>query len=90
MREFCLVKTLKLVCAEALVVNVNLGLLLSSSLSFWRRGLHFLSFFFVFIFIYSFFCFNFRDLLKLADVLKSKNEENEAFLSEIEVCFLFI
>lgn len=26
-----------------------------------------------------------RDLLKLADVLKSKNEENEAFLSEIEM-----
>ena len=56
-RKFYLVKTLKLVCDEALVVNVNLGLLLSSSFSFWRRGLHFLSFFlflFLFLFIHFF------------------------------------
>jgi hypothetical protein len=30
---------------------------------------------------------NFRDISRLTDVLKSKNEENESYLSEIEVSF---
>lgn len=31
----------------------------------------------------------FRDLTRLSDVLKSKGDENVAYLSEIEVTFLY-
>lgn len=43
-----------------------------------------------FWFIANLFHCYFRDMLRLADVLKSKNEENEAYLSEIEVCALLV
>jgi hypothetical protein len=33
--------------------------------------------------------FPFRDMSRLSDVLESKNEENEAYLSEIEVSVIF-
>jgi hypothetical protein len=32
----------------------------------------------------------FREMCKLSNVLRSKNEENEAYLSEIEVGFLIL
>ena len=39
------------------------------------------------IHLFSYF-WHFREKSRLSDVLKSKHEENEAYLSEIEVCFL--